>query len=326
VTTRSALAVAVGLAVAVVVGVLAVTTTSAPFTRETASAPASMCTFSQRGIPSAACGPLLGATYDSNSDPSRWEAELGRPLGVRRTYWAADEVRDGVAVAKDDIASQRIPWISFKLPYDWSDMAAGEGDEWVHDLARRLSALDGPVWIALHHEPEGDGDIADWRAMQERLAPIVRGTARNVAYSAILTGLHQVSRNPRFELNSVWPDTMIDIAGFDPYNWYGTETSEGVTDTKEIDMKKVYFDPISRWAELNGVAWAVAETGYTDVAHALDPTWLPRTFAELAADGGIAMAYFNTPLNSERTWTWVLGSPGKKAAFADALSHSARVP
>jgi hypothetical protein len=320
--------VAVGLAVAGVVGVLASTTASAPSARDTASAPTSTapCTFSARGIPSASCGPLLGATYNANSDPSRWEAELGRTLGVRRTYWAADQVRDAVAVSKEDIASHRIPWISFKLPYSWADMAAGRGDAWVRDLAKRLSALDGPVWVAFHHEPEGDGDIADWTSMQEHLAPIVRGTARNVAYSAILTGLHQVEEDPRYGLDAVWPDTKVDIAGFDPYNWYGTETSEGVADTNEIDMKKFYFDPISRWARSKGLAWAVAETGYTDAAHAVDPTWLPRTFAQLGADDGIAMAYFNSPLNSERTWTWVLDSPGKKAAFADALSRSARVP
>ena len=48
--------------------------------------------------------------------------------------------------------------------------------------------LDGPVWLAFHHEPEGDGDLRAWTAMQARLAPIVRETAPNVAYSIILTG------------------------------------------------------------------------------------------------------------------------------------------
>jgi hypothetical protein len=284
------------------------------------------CTFSARGIPSSVCGPLLGAAYNSNTDPTPWEAELGRPLGVRRTYWGPTQVTSAVKVAATDIAAHRIPWISFKLPYSWADMAAGKGDVWARDLAVRLSELDGPVWVAFHHEPEGDGNIAAWKAMQERLAPIVRSAAPNVAYTAILMGWYQISGDARYSLSTVWPDTKIDIAGFDPYNWYGTMKSSGVIDTKQVDMKKDYFDPISTWAASKGLAWAVAETGYTNAAHDVDPTWLPRTFAGLKADNGIAMTYFNTSLNSESTWTWVLSSAAKKAAFAQTLAGSARLP
>jgi hypothetical protein len=290
-----------------------------------ATARRTACRFSRRGIPTRACGPLVGAAYRSNSDPGSWEKELGRPLGVRRTYWGPTQVASAVSVAKADVAAHRIPWVSFKLPYSWSDMAAGKGDAWAKDLATRLSQVGGPVWVAFHHEPEGDGDIAAWKRMQEHLAPLVRSTAPNVAYTAILMGWYQISGDPRYSLATVWPDTKIDIAGFDPYNWYGTMKSSGVVDTKQVDMKAAYFDPISAWAASKGMAWAVAETGYTDAAHAVDPTWLPRTFAGLKADHGIAMAYFNTSLNSASTWTWVLGSAGKKAAFARVLARSPHI-
>jgi hypothetical protein len=288
--------------------------------------PTAGCTFSQRGIPSSHCGPLVGAAFNSNSDPTDWERELGRPLGIRRTYWGARHVTKAVRVAQADLAAHRLPWISFKVPYRWADMAAGKGDAWARDLAVRLSKLDGPVWLAFHHEPEGDGNIEDWKAMQERLAPIVRSAAPNVAYTVILMGWYQVSGDPRYSLEKVWPDTEIDVAGFDPYNWYGTMRPNGVIDTKDVDMKKFYFDPISRWAASKGIAWAVAETGYTDAAHAVGPGWLPRTLAGLSADHGIAMAYFNTPLNSKSTWTWALDSEGKKAAFAQTISGTAHLP
>jgi hypothetical protein len=294
--------------------------------RLTAGPAAAGCTFSRRGIPSSACGPLVGAAFNSNTDPTAWERALGRPLGVRRTYWGARHVRDAVQVARTDLAAHRLPWISFKLPHSWADMAAGKGDAWARDLAVRLSQLDGPVWVAFHHEPEGDGRIADWKAMQEHLAPIVRRIAPNVAYTAILMGWYQISGDPRYSLSTVWPDTKIDIAGFDPYNWYGTMKSSGLLDTTHVDMKKAYFDPISTWAASKGLAWAVAETGYTNAAHAVDPTWLPRTLADLRADHGIAMAYFNTPLNSRSTWTWVLGSPGKKVAFARTIAGTPHLP
>jgi hypothetical protein len=111
-----------------------------------------------------------------------------------------------------------------------------------------------------------------------------------------LTGWHELFGDAQYRLANIWPNTKIDIAGFDPYNWYGTVKSNGVIDTKQVDMKKDYFDPISTWADSKGMAWAVAEIGYTNTAHEVDPTWLPRTFAGLKADHGIAMTYFNTPL------------------------------
>lgn len=264
----------------------------------------------------------MGAAFNANSDPSVWEAQLGRSLGVRRTFWGPGNVSSAVATAKADIAKGRIPWISFKLPYSWQDMAAGRGDAWVRDLATRLAALNGPVWVAFHHEPEGDGDITAWKSMQEHLAPIVRSTAPNVAYTVILTGYQQISGDPRYSLANIWPDTKVDIAGFDPYNWYGTLKSDGSVNTQRVDMKKAYFDPISTWAAAKGMAWGVAETGLTDPAQAVDPTWIPRTFQGLAADHGIAMSYFNTPLNSASTWTWVIGDAAKKAAFAAAMVTS----
>jgi hypothetical protein len=290
-----------------------------------ASTPPPPCTFSQRGIPTQACGALLGAAYNSNTDPTPWETELGGPLGVRRTYWGPTQVASAIKVAQADLVAHRIPWISFKLPYSWADMAAGKGDVWARDLATRLSELNGPVWVAFHHEPEGDGNIADWKAMQEHLAPIVRSTAPNVAYTAILMGWYQISGDTRYSLANVWPNTKIDIAGFDPYNWYGTMKSTGVIDTRQLDMKTTYFDPISAWAASKGVAWAVAETGYTDSAHQVDPTWIQRTLDGLEADNGIAMTYFNSSLNSDATWTWVLG-PAKKAAFAATLAGTPHLP
>jgi hypothetical protein len=147
---------------------------------------------------------------------------MSKPLGIRRTFWGGSTVDKAVATAKGDLAKHRLPWISFKLPHSWSDMAAGKGDAWVRGLATKLAALDGPVWLAFHHEPEGDGNIKQWTAMQAHLAPIVRSIAPNVAYSIILTGYHQYYGDAQYSLESLWPkNTKIDLAGFDIYNQYG---------------------------------------------------------------------------------------------------------
>jgi hypothetical protein len=259
------------------------------------------CGYDARGIPGS-CAAYLGSAYGSNTDPTPWEQSMGQQLGVRRTYWGASQVDKGVAVAKTDIAAGRIPWISFKLPYSWPDMAAGKGDAWATDLATKLSKLNGPVWLAFHHEPEGDADITAWTAMQARLAPLVRAAAPNVAYSIVLTGWNQLYGPSQYSLDSLWPkNTKIDLLGVDTYEKLGV-VKDGKEQTKATNFDKDYFKPFGDWAKAHGVAWGVAETGYSDRASELDPQWVNQTYGLLKANGGVAFTYFNTVLNSASTW------------------------
>ena len=275
------------------------------------------CAISARGIPVPACGALVGSAYGGNADPTTWEGDMGHRLGVRRTYYGGSQVDKAVSVSKADLALDRIPWISFKLPYTWSEMASGKGDAWTRDLATKLSKLDGPVWLAFHHEPEGDGDIKQWTAMQARLAPIVRSAASNVSYSIVLTGWNQFFGEAQYSLDSLMPkNTKIDLLGIDVYNRYGAPTN-GKISTVMTDMEGSYYKPTNTWAKSHNVAWAVAESGYTDSAAVKDPQWVQRTFNELKANDGVAFTYFNSTLNS--TANWALSTTLKKASYATAL-------
>ena len=91
--------------------------------------------------------------------------------------------------------------MSFKLPTSWDRVAAGAADEWAYRLAKRFGRLDGPVWIAFHHEPETDGPIQDWRRMQEHLAPFVR-SQDNLAFTVIVTGWHQFYGDEEYRLGT----------------------------------------------------------------------------------------------------------------------------
>lgn len=179
------------------------------------------------------------------------------------------------------------------------------------------------MWVALHHEPEGDGDIEDWRAMQERLGPILRDEADNIGFTVILTGWNQVNRPEEFSLTRVWPDVEVDVAGFDVYQFYGTER-DGIRVGELTDLDSVYFRPFSRWARRQGVAWAVAETGITDHASQRHPQLMSRMHADLVDAGGIALTYFDSSLNSTANWT--LGVGAKRAQFAAILAGSPRLP
>lgn len=289
---------------------------AAPTLKLTASPIAPSCTTTERGIP---CGTYVGAAVGSNTDPATFESAVGNTLGVRRTYWGPTQVDSALRTVTADIAKGRLPWISFKLPYSWAEMAAGKGDAWALDLATRLSQVGGPVWIAFHHEPEGDGVIADWLAMQRHLSPIVRNTAKNVAYTTILTGWHELYSG-QYTLDGMYPgDGVVDLVGFDVYLFMGV-VKDGVMNTKYTDMDAAYYKPLAEWAAKRNVAWGVAETGITDYASESYPTWMPQMVTALKARGGKAFAYFNTSLNS--SGSWVITTPNKTNQFASALKQS----
>lgn len=257
------------------------------------------CSYSTRGIP--ACGAYLGQAYGSNTDPSDFENRLGQRLGVRRTYFTGTQVDSAVSIARQDLANGRLPWVSFKLPYSWSDMANGRGDDWARNLTDQFGQLQGPVWLAFHHEPEGDGNIDDWRRMQEHLAPIIRAE-NNLAFTVIVTGYNQFYGDEQYRLDNIWPrGVKVDLAGFDIYNQLGV-VRDGKENTVGTDLKASYFSKIAPWARDQGIAWGLAETGITNTGADQIPGWIERTHSQLEAAGGVAFAYFNTTLNSIAPW------------------------
>ena len=267
------------------------------------------CGHSPRGLPH--CGAVLGAAYGSNTDPTGWERRMGRNLGVHRTYHAATDVAAAITTVEQDLAAQRVPWISFTLPHSWTDMADGKGDAWVQDLATRLATTDGAVWVAFHHEPEGDGDIAEWTRMQARLAPLVRAAAPNVAYSIILTGWNQFHGPAGYRLDALMPNTKIDLLGIDVYDTFGVNGSR-----EHTPMKAGFFTKIQAWTKAHTMAWGLAETGLTDESAADNPGWFRQTYADLVATHGVALTYFNADVNATASWKL---SGSKQRGFAEAL-------
>jgi hypothetical protein len=277
------------------------------------------CSVSARGIPS--CGAFVGAAFGANSNVASWETTMGKKLGVHRTYWSYSQVSSAVTQAKNDVANHRVGWMSFKPPYSWSAMAAGKGDAWARDLATKMSTIGGPVWVAINHEPEGEGDMQQWKAMQAHLAPIMRAAAPNLGYSIILMGYHEFQGNTAvYGMSKIWPNTKIDVAGFDIYEMYGVQKSGQPMETRWKDFRGKYFTPIQSWSKSTGVPWGLAETGYSDPAALKKPNWPTTTYNDMVAYGGIAFAYFNTNLHSQANW--VLSTTAKKNAFT-AVNKSA---
>ncbi|MGC3992592.1 MAG: hypothetical protein QM779_00410 [Propionicimonas sp.] len=276
------------------------------------------CRVNARGIGD--CGPLVGAAVGGNSDPTPLEQQLGRQLAVHRTYYQADQLDAAVAAARQDLSAGRIPWLSFKLPYPWVDMAAGRGDDWARGVAAALNRLPGPVWVAFHHEPENDQpDIEALRVTQERLGPELRSGAPNAAFTVILTGWNQFHRPAQFGLGEIWPHTTVDLAGFDLY-----ASASGKGGLSAEQFSRTYLVSLSTWARTQGVAWGLAETGIDDEQSSAHPKWIQEVRNALAEAGGQALIYFDSELNS--TASWPLDTPVKLADFRAALNASPSLP
>lgn len=165
-----------------------------------------------------------GAAINGNGDPARHETPTGKSLSIRRTYFGwSDRSTKMVTMAKNDIAANRLPFVSTKTPA-WNDMGAGKHDAEIDDMLRKLDALGGPVWLALHHEPEGGGgggvgpnkedDIsgsAGWIRMQKRVRERMNALGtKNIALVANLmtwTWDTRSGRNP----NDWWADNVWDV-------------------------------------------------------------------------------------------------------------------
>ncbi len=85
------------------------------------------------------------------------------------------------------------------------------------------------MWIALHHEPEGDGNHPDWVAMQRHLSPVFR-QHDNIAFTIILMGWHQFPvQQYRLQHGQLLARQRTrGRPGFDPYNFYATTRSNGI--------------------------------------------------------------------------------------------------
>lgn len=239
---------------------------------------------------------LVGAAVGGNSEPGPLEQALGRPLDLRRTYWGPNDQAKALSTVKADHAKGRIPYISFKTPYSWAEMAAGRGDAWADGIADALYDTQRPVDVVIHHEPEGDGVIADWVAMQRRVLPILRSD--KVRTGICLTGYPQVTApDGPYGLPKLWPGDMAQFLSVDIYQRYGT-TDAGLKWTP-LDR---FFGIVAAFANSVGVPWGTGETGVTDEAYAANPDCLAELFTLHRKHGAEHLCYFNSSLNSKGSW------------------------
>jgi len=267
---------------------------------------------------------LWGASIQGNGDPvSRHEDAAGHPLTLHRTYFKWSQRSGGmVTTARSDIANGRQPWVSVKTP-SWTAMANGDHDAEIDEMLRALDALNGSVWLTIHHEPEGGGGnnsaddpggpsahVAMNRRVRERMTAL--GTD-NIALAPILMGWTFNPSSGR-NANDWWAPGIYDFLGVDHYQ-----------DSQASLLTDNWFR-VRSWAAGKGVDIAVGEWGMRGTNAAAGDRvreWYNSAAGSYNDGRGarvIAISAFDSGLNSP-TGSWELS--GKQLeAFRDLLKDS----
>ena len=243
-----------------------------------------------------------GSSSGGNADPVvRHEIPAGRALGVRRTFYQWNQRTSSmVTTASDDLAHGRLPWVSVKTP-SWAEMGAGKHDAEIDQMLSALAALQGPVWLTIHHEPEGGGGnnqpddpagpaghIAMNRRVRQRMTAL---NVRNVALAPILmtyTFKPASGRNPE----DWFAPGIYDFIGVDHYM------------DKEASLLDSSWISIRTWAGSKGLDISVGEWGMrgTDAAAGLRVREWYDMAINSATDGAgarvVGLSAFDSSLNS----------------------------
>lgn len=200
---------------------------------------------------------LEGTTFKT-----RFEDVTGTSMSTVRRFWSSWDQRGRLpGQAKEDISLNRLPMYSIK-PVGWTEMASGSRDAQIDEFLRGLDSAGGPVWLIVHHEPDGGGakvgprneddpgGAAAWVKMQKKFRERMNAVGtKNIALMAAMTGGFGGDLNqPK---DNWWADNTFDAFLLDHYTY---ELDRPVADHS-------YWKGFSAWADAKRIPYGTAELG-----------------------------------------------------------------
>jgi hypothetical protein len=265
-------------------------------------------------FPGDPCAKVYFGAAVTGNDPTALEGQTGRKLSLYRSYMVATTpTKKFVSRATDDVANGRIPLISTKVPGGWASVAAGKQDAWLLERIRALAKVNGPVWLALHHEPTGDGAPADWVAMQQHARKLIDANSSNIALVGILNGWEFLKKGGNPGAYNMPVGTGVDVMGFDNYNpWSPTNGKKWLSASKVLSPAVT----IASW----GYPTLVGEYGVrTDPSQpGRAARWMTNAYDYAYKHHFVGMSYFNSALNSP-DGSWVMDTE-RLVAFRQDLN------
>lgn len=269
-------------------------------------------------------GASVGWDWPDIIEP-RHEEPAGVTMQLHRMFYQWSHVTGGKAYneVKRTIAEGRFPWVSFKFPGSWVDVAAGKYDGEIANLLLSLDLLGVPIWLTFHHEPDGgggsnksdessgpEGHKAANRKVRQLMTML--GT-ENLALSLVLMGwtwdpASRPGDGENRDPDNWWDGEIYDFIGIDPYIG------------KEATMLNANWYRIMDWAWHQGVDVGVAEWGVKAARYMYELYDYCLTATEPRVT---SLAYFDV----EGNWShgpWLLEGP-QLHTFHDIMRQNALV-
>ena len=222
---------------------------------------------------------------------------MGQRLSLHRTFHRPDGTGSLVKAVAADLRMGRMPHVSSPSALgSWEAMAAGHHDRWLKGIRRQLAAIDRPVFLTFHHEPENDRrapnrTAADFVAMQTRIIELFERQAPKVTIVPVLMSWTFDRRNPHGQPER-WNVPAAKVFGLDIYNPFSSENSAWLTFEQRLR-------PARRLAGDRPIL--IGEYGCRNDPD--DPTraatWMREAFATARDGNVVGMSYYHSGLNSE---------------------------
>lgn len=253
------------------------------------------------------------------SPANEWDMRLGQTgkIDARRFYGDLGQADHVLAMARSELAAGRMPVVSFKIPgNDWAGAAAGRYDGQLKTLAGNLAALPGRVFVAIHHEPQGDGTPADFAAMQRHVLPLLSPPS-NVVAGVIANGFWWSAQGQGIsdaEIAQWLPADVLRLAEV-----VAADTYQGGLTANPGEDAGVKIRRLSEWANRVGVN----RLGIGEY-NGLDAASITAAGNAILADPRFAFAcIFNSSQNNRPGVNWTL-TGDRLAAFKDTVTRSRR--
>jgi hypothetical protein len=276
--------------------------------------------------------PEVGAWFGINASAAREEAvtriegfelleELaGRKMAMARVYMIWDE--EFPTKLMDFIAERgTIPLFSLQTSRDrepivsWASVAAGRQDAKIDAVATEFKELGVPAFFAFHHEPEGEGDAADYVAAYQHVHDRFQAVgATNVSFAEIL-----MAYTFRQGTAEQWyaGDEYVDVLGADGYNWYGCPGRNDPWVTFEWVFEDFYNFGLDKGVPMIIGEWASMEDPLIPGRKA---AWLVETEATLKQWPEIkAISYYDNGREGGATCDWWIDSSDLGLAAFQAM-------
>lgn len=238
---------------------------------------------------------------------TRFEDVTGTSMStVRRFYSSWDQRSKLPTQAKEDISLNRLPMYSIK-PVGWEEMATSSTRQAeIDSFLKSLDTAGGPVWLIVHHEPDGGGSkvgprneddpggAAAWVKMQKKFRERMNAVGtKNIALMAAMTGGFGGDLNqPK---DNWWADNTFDAFLLDHYTY----------DLNNPVANHRYWKGFYEWADLKKIPYGTAELGIRSGGADGVGYFLPTTDCSKLTPRGISADLDNKAGDRLREfWNW----------------------